>query len=77
MSRKEAMQLVADVGGICQNGVTKTTNYLILGDLDYCNAIKDGKSSKQKKAENLKLKGQDIEILSESVFHEMLKNEYN
>ena len=35
-------------------------------------AIKDGKSNKQKKAEQLKLKGQDIEVISEKTFYEAL-----
>lgn len=41
------MQIVADLGGINEDGVTKKTNYLILGNNDYCATIKDGKSSKQ------------------------------
>lgn len=73
--RKDAMQIVADLGGICQNSVTKQTNYLILGNNDYCKLIKDGKSSKQKKAESLKLAGQDIEIISENVFYDMITSE--
>lgn len=72
LTRTEAAQLVVDVGGVCENGVTLKTNYLILGNNDYCKSIKDGKSSKQKKAEDLKLKGHDIEILPESVFYDML-----
>lgn len=52
MSRKEAMQLVADHGGINGDGITKKTNYLVLGNNDYCSTIKDGKSTKQKKPKN-------------------------
>lgn len=73
MTRKEAMQLVVNVGGLNGDSVTKKTNYLILGNNDYCSSIKDGKSSKQKKAEQLKLKGQDISIIPESVFYDMLE----
>lgn len=72
MSRREAMQKVVDVGGICSNGVTKETNYLILGNNDYNPLIKNGKSNKQRKAEQLKLSGYDIEVISENVFYEML-----
>ncbi len=71
MLRRDAMQLVADIGGVCGDGVTKKTNFLILGNNDYCATIKDGKSSKQKKAEKLKLEGQDIEIISENTFYDM------
>lgn len=75
MLRKEAMQLVANLGGINADSVTKKTNYLILGNNDYCKSIKGGKSSKQKKAEKLKLEGNDIEILPETVFYELLESE--
>jgi len=72
MTRAQAMQVVADLGGINQNNVTKKTNYLILGNNDYCTTIKDGKSNKQKKAEDYQLKGFDIKVLSENVFYEMI-----
>lgn len=75
MLRKDAMQLVVNVGGILDNSVTKQTNYLILGNNDYCKAIKDGKSSKHKKAEKLKIEGQDIEIIDESTFFSLITNE--
>lgn len=72
MVRREALQLVANIGGIPKDSVTKTTNFLILGNNDYCKTIKGDKSSKQLKAEKLKLAGNDIEILSEDVFYELL-----
>ena len=74
-TRAEAMQIVADLGGINQDGVTKTTRYLVLGNNDYCSAIKDGKSNKQKKAEKWALKGSGIEILPETAFYDMLGEE--
>lgn len=70
--RKEAIQLVVDMGGLVSNGVTKQTNYLVLGNNDYCTSIKDGKSIKHKKAEQLKLSGKDIEIISEDVFCDLV-----
>lgn len=75
MLRKDAMQIIADIGGINADNVTKKTNLLILGDTAYSSNIKDGKSNKQKKAESLKLAGQDIEIIPENVFYEMLLDE--
>jgi len=72
MLRKDAMQLVVNSGGQCGDNVTSKTNYLILGNNDYCKTIKDGKSTKQKKAEVYKLKGFDIEIISENVFYDMI-----
>ena len=75
MSRKDAAQIVANFGGILQNGVTQKTNFLVLGNNDYCKAIKDGKSSKLKKAESLILKGQDLQIIPEDVFYELIEVE--
>lgn len=75
MSRKDAMQLVVDLGGFVGDNVTKKTNYLILGNNDFCKSIKDGKSNKQKKAEDLILKGCDLEILSEGVFYDLVLDE--
>ena len=72
MIRKKAMQIVVNIGGYCNDTITRETDYLILGDYDYCKTIIDGKSSKYKKAEDLKIKGQDIEIISESVFYDMI-----
>ncbi|MDP4152092.1 MAG: exonuclease domain-containing protein [Bacillota bacterium] len=72
MTRREAMQLVVNKGGFCEDNVNKKTNYLILANNEYCTSIKDGKSNKQKKAEQLKLSGMDIEIISERVFYDML-----
>lgn len=72
LPRREAMQLVVNAGGICGDTVTKKTNYLILGNNDYCKTIKDGKSTKQKKAEKLILDGADLDILSENVFYEIM-----
>jgi DNA polymerase-3 subunit epsilon len=72
MLRREAMQRVVDMGGLCADNVTKKTSYLVLGNNDYCATIKDGKSTKQKKADQLKLSGIDIETISENVFYDML-----
>lgn len=72
MSRKEAMQLSVNCGAQLGNGVTKKTNYLIIGNNSYNPKIKDGKSSKQKKAEKLILEGNDLQIISEDVFYDMI-----
>lgn len=73
MVRRDAMQLVVNHGGKVADGVNKATNYLVLGNNAYCTTIKDGKSSKQKKAEAYKLAGLDIDIISENVFFDMLQ----
>lgn len=72
MTRAEAMQIVKDLGGIPGDGVTRKTNFLILGDNSYCKAIRDGKSTKHKKAESLILQGVDLEIMPEQVFYDLI-----
>ena len=71
-TRINAAKLVVNLGGFCENGVTKKTNFLIVGDFDYSSNIKGGKSSKMQKAEQLILSGQDLQILSETAFYDML-----
>lgn len=72
MLRKEAMQIIVDLGGHCEDNVTKKTNYLILGNNDYNPILRGKKSSKLIKAETLKLEGKDIEIISENVFYDII-----
>lgn len=72
MTRRDAMQIVVDRGGLCGDGITKKTNFLILGNSEYCAVLRGAKSSKQKKAESMILAGYDIEIISEDVFYEMI-----
>jgi len=73
MHRREAMQVIVNLGATPQNSVTRKTNFLILGNLEYSkHSVPDGKSSKLKKAENLILSGQDLEIISENVFLDII-----
>lgn len=74
MTRKDAMQVVVNLGGRIGNSVTKKTNFLVMGNLDYRVTATAEKSSKIIKAENLKLKGQDIEIIPENVFYDMIES---
>lgn len=75
ISRAEAAQLVVNKGGHCEKGVTKNTNFLIIGNFDYINNIKGNKSSKMIKAEELILNGQDLSILTEDTFFQYMKTE--
>lgn len=75
MLRKEAMQIVVDFGGKVSNNVTKKTNYLVMGNLDYSRTISGEKSLKIIKAEELKLKGFDIYIIPENVFYDMFSDD--
>jgi DNA polymerase-3 subunit epsilon len=68
MKRSDAQQIIADIGGINQNGVNKETDYLIVGQQDYRIVGEDGMSSKQEKAIKMINKGSALEILSEDDF---------
>ena len=68
MARIDAAQAVVDLGDFCDNNVTKKTNLLIVG-----RAVTDGKTGKQKKTEEYKLQGVEIEIITENTFYDMLK----
>jgi DNA polymerase-3 subunit epsilon len=71
MTRIEYQQLIADIGGINANGVTKDTDFLIVGHQDYRIVSCDGMISKQKYAIKLIEKESNLEIISEEDF---LKN---
>lgn len=72
-TRKEAAQISVNLGAYAQNQVTKKTDFLILGDFDYVSNIKKGKkSSKLRKAEQYKEKGQEINIINESTFIQLI-----
>lgn len=73
--RKDAAQIVCNIGGHCENNVTKKTNFLVIGSLEGNPLIKGGKSSKMKRAKELILSGQDLQVLSETVFYDMI-NDY-
>ena len=75
MLRKDAMQAVVNYGAVLDNNVTEKTNLLILGDNDYNPILRGEKSNKQKKAEQLILKGNDLEIIDERTFYDILKEE--
>lgn len=72
MIRKEAAQKVVDLGAKCGNSVTKTTNFLIIGDYDLKQYGNGFKSSKMKRAEQLLNDGQAIEIVGEREFLKMI-----
>ena len=74
LNRKECMQIIANLGGKNRDNVTSDTNYLVLGNNDYNPILRGKKSNKLIKAETLKLKGQDIEIISENVFYDLIEN---
>lgn len=71
MVKKNAMQKVVNLGGILDNNVIKSPNYLILGNNDY-NAILKGKNHQSIKSWKVEIKGQDIEIIDEFTFYNLI-----
>lgn len=73
MSRKQAMSVFAAFGGIPEKSVTKSTDFLVMGDQDIRVVGNTGKSSKVIKAEKLLAEGQKIQLLSENEFLRMIE----
>lgn len=73
MQRKEALTLVAQHGGIPSDKLNKETNYLVVGNGEFVASVKNGKTSKMKKAESMALKGIDIHVISENTFFKMIE----
>ena len=70
--RKEAADLAASIGCTVASGVTKKTTLLVVGDQDVTKLAGKAKSSKHLKAEQLITKGQEIRIIKESDFKELV-----
>jgi len=68
MIRPKAQQIIADIGGINSNNVTKETDFLIVGQQDFRRVGEDGMSRKQEKAQELLEKGAKIEVMPEADF---------
>lgn len=68
MTRSKASQRIINCGGHCSNSVTKTTNFLIIGDYDLTSFTEIFHSTKMLKAEALINKGYPIEIIGEREF---------
>lgn len=73
MTRKDAFQLVANLGGYPDKNITKKTNFLVIGNEEFAASVKDGKTKKMKKAESYLKSGCDISILTENTFFEMIQ----
>lgn len=76
-TRKSAAQAIVNLGGKSQNSVTKKTDYLILGDTAYSLHGKGSLTGKLAKAHELIENGQELTIISETVFVDMLTDWLN
>lgn len=73
LSRKEAMQKIADAGGVNMDKVNTNTDFLIVGNSDYLQG-KEGLSGKHKKALRLKEEGRSICIIKENEFYDFISS---
>jgi len=73
MLRSEAAELASKAGCDVEQGVTKQTTILVVGDQDISKLAGKEKSAKHLKAEHLIAKGQAIRIIEESDFNELVK----
>ena len=74
MTRKDAKDIVASLGGDPSSSITTTTSYLVIGRTAYANYLDGKRSTKLKKAEEYIEKGYSIEIISEDDFLELAKS---
>jgi DNA polymerase-3 subunit epsilon len=72
MPRREAADMAAAAGCEVDDGVTKYTTVLVVGDQDIARLLGHEKSSKHRKAEELMAQGQGIRIIGESDFRRLL-----
>lgn len=74
MTRKEAAELAARAGMTVKPGVTKETTHLVVGDQDLSELAGHTKSSKHRKADDMKRAGHPICIIGESTFKSLVAN---
>lgn len=72
LDRKEAMQIIVNLGGIIKSGVSRTTNYLVVGTQDKSIVGDDGLSTKEEKAYGLIAQGFNIQIITEEEFYNLI-----
>ncbi|MEN5085672.1 exonuclease domain-containing protein [Sphingobacterium faecium] len=68
MTRSEAAQVILKIGGKFSDGLNAKTNILVIGQQEIAVVGAEGRSSKQKKAEDMRAKGLEIEVMSELEF---------
>lgn len=73
ISRAEAFEAAAELGLDIKTGVSKKTDYLVVGEQDENLVGPSGISSKQLKAQDLIDEGFDIQILDEDEFMELIE----
>lgn len=78
IDRNEAKQIAVNAGAIIKSGVSRKTDYLVVGVQDKAIVGEDGLSSKEEKAYELNEAGAaNIVFLNEEQFLELAKSEIN
>ncbi len=72
MPRQDMMRMVLDIGGRTKDTLTRSTDFLVVGQQDYRIVGELGMSGKQKKAIQMIEKGASLQVLSEVEFLEMI-----
>lgn len=75
IGRGEAAQLAADHGAIVKSGVSRKTDFLIVGKQDVSIVGDDGMSNKEEKAHALNADGANIVFLSEADFFNVVNKD--
>jgi DNA polymerase-3 subunit epsilon len=72
MTRREAAELITDVGADFKNSVSTKIDLLVVGDADFVQFADGHQTGKMKRAAKLKSDGEDIEIVTERDFLALL-----
>lgn len=70
--RHDLMQMVMDIGGRTKDSLTRSTDFLVVGQQDFRIVGEEGMSGKQKKAMEMIAKGAPLQVLSEAEFFMMI-----
>ena len=70
--RHDLMQMVMDIGGRTKDSLTRSTDFLVVGQQDFRIVGEEGMSGKQKKAMEMIAKGASLQVLSEAEFFMMI-----
>lgn len=73
--RHDLMQMVMNIGGRTKDSLTRSTDFLVVGQQDFRIVGEEGMSGKQKKAMEMISKGAPLQVLSENEFYSMLGDE--
>jgi DNA polymerase-3 subunit epsilon len=71
-TRRDAAQIVTDLGGIFAASVSGKTNLLVVGEQDLAMLAGHNVSSKMRKAIDLAAQGKPIEVIDEAEFYNLL-----